>query len=226
MMKEESTNKIKLGLFILTGTVLLVLGLYYIGSQKNIFHKTITVSAYFNNVSGLVPGNNVRFNGINAGTVSGLMNVSDTLVKVEFSIDEELAGLIGENAVVSVGTDGLLGNKLLEITPAAKRGQLIKEGSTLQSLNPMQMDNTLRSLSNSSGNLEVITGNLKSFSGEIMKNNSFWSLLKDTTLSGNIKTTLVNIRLTSDQANNITGDIRAITSAIRNKFAEESASGY
>jgi phospholipid/cholesterol/gamma-HCH transport system substrate-binding protein len=215
-MKEESTNKIKLGLFILTGTVLLVLGLYYIGSQKNIFHRTITVNACFNNVNGLVPGNNVRFNGINVGTVSGLVNVSDTLVQVDFSVDEKLAALIGENAVVSVGTDGLLGNKLLEITPSTIKGQQIKEGSRLQSLNPLQMENTLRSLSRTSSNLETITGNLKEFSGGIMKKNSLWKLLEDTSLSGTVKTALVNFRLTGDHAVDITSDLRVISSGIRN----------
>ena len=68
-MKTQTANRTKLGAFVLVATVLLVLGLYYIGSKKNIFHSTITVSSQFDNVGGLMPGNNVRFNGINVGTV-------------------------------------------------------------------------------------------------------------------------------------------------------------
>lgn len=194
---------------------MLVLGLYYIGSQKNIFHKTITVSTGFNNVNGLVPGNNVRFNGFNVGTVSGLFSVSDTVVKVEFTVDQEVSRLITENAVVSIGTDGLLGNKLLNIVPSRKPGALIKEGSMLPSVNPLQVDNALRALSNTSNNLEAITGNLKTLSGDVNSSKSLWSLLRDSSVSGNIRSALVNVRLVSDNVLAVSGDLKTISSGIK-----------
>ena len=215
-MKEESVNRTKLGLFILIGTILLVLGLYYIGSQKSIFHNTITVSASFDNVNGLVPGNNVRFNGINAGTVSKLRNVSDTLVMVDFTIDEDMAKLIHQNAIVSIGTDGLLGNKLLNITPGGNKSAAIKEGDIMPSINPLQMDNTLRSLTNTSSNLETITTNLKTLSGDMNNSTSLWGLLKDTSISKNVKSSLVNIKIMSDQALSVTGNLKDISSGIKN----------
>ena len=87
-MKEQTRNKVKLGAFVLMGTLFLILGLYFIGSKKNIFRSTISISASFNNVGGLMPGNNVRFNGINVGTVSKVYAISDTAIKVEFTIEE------------------------------------------------------------------------------------------------------------------------------------------
>ncbi|MGZ6523194.1 MAG: MlaD family protein, partial [Bacteroidia bacterium] len=86
-MKEQLINKAKLGAFVLIATTFLILGLYYIGSKKNIFHSTIKVSSDFNNVGGLMPGNNVRFNGINVGTVTKVYAVADTSIKVEYTID-------------------------------------------------------------------------------------------------------------------------------------------
>lgn len=214
-MKEESLNRTKLGFFILTGTLLLILGLYYIGSQKNIFNRTIMVSTSFSNVNGLVPGNNVRFNGFNVGTVSKLVSTSDTVVKVEFTIEETIARLIPDNAVVSIGTDGLLGNKLLNITPSRLKAPPIKAGGTLPSMNPLELDNTLRSLSNTSSNLEVITGNLKTLSGDVSNPNSLWGLLRDSSISKNVRSALVNIRLMSNNALAVTGDLRKITGGIK-----------
>ncbi|MBL7930930.1 MAG: MCE family protein [Bacteroidia bacterium] len=215
-MKEDSKNMVKLGLFILSGTLLLILGLYYIGSQKNIFHRTITVSTGFNNVNGLMPGNNVRFNGINVGTVSKLSSISDTVVKVEFTVDQEISKLINEAAIVSIGTDGLLGNKLLNISPSKTKAEPITEGAELASVNPLQMDNTLRSLSNTSGNLEIITDNLKTLSGDVTSKGSLWALLRDSSISKNVKSALVNIRLMSNNALAVTGDLQSITSGIKN----------
>lgn len=215
-MKEDTKNMVKLGLFILTGTLLLILGLYYIGSQKNIFHRTITVSTGFNNVNGLMPGNNVRFNGINVGTVSKLASISDTLVKVEFTVDQEISKLINKAAIVSIGTDGLLGNKLLNISPSKIKAESITDGAELASVNPLQMDNALRSLSNTSGNLEIITDNLKTLSGDVTKKGSLWALLRDSSISGTVKSALVNIRLLSNNALAVTGDLHAISSGIKN----------
>jgi len=215
-MKEESASRAKLGFFILTGTMLLVLGLYYIGSQKNIFHKTITVSAGFNNVNGLVPGNNVRFNGINVGTVSGLESLSDTLVKVEFTIDADVCRLITASAVVSIGTDGLLGNKLLNIAPSRLKGPPLQEGSELPSVNPLQMDNALRSLSNTSNNLETITSDLKTLSGDVNNTSSLWALLRDSSISKNVRSALVSIRVLSSNAVSVSGDLKTITAGIKN----------
>lgn len=215
-MKEESSNKIRLGIFILSGTFLLILGLYYIGSQKNIFHNTISVTTGFRNVNGLVPGNNVRFNGFNVGIVSALSSASDTIVNVQFTIDEEIAKLITESAVVSIGTDGLLGNKLLDITPSSKKAPFVKEGSILPSVNPIEFDNTMRSLSNTSSNLEAITNNLKNLSGDVDNPGSLWSLLRDRSVAENVKSALVNIRLTSNNALAISGDLQTITKGIKN----------
>ncbi|TAE90246.1 MAG: MCE family protein, partial [Bacteroidetes bacterium] len=88
-MKEQTGNRVKLGAFVLVAITCLILGLYYIGSKKNIFHSTIKVSADFNNADGLMSGNNVCFNGINVGMVTKVSSISDSTIKVEFTVDKE-----------------------------------------------------------------------------------------------------------------------------------------
>jgi phospholipid/cholesterol/gamma-HCH transport system substrate-binding protein len=73
---SEIINRVRLGGFVLTALSLLIVALYYIGSKKNIFRPVINISAEFNNTEGLIPGNNVRFNGIDAGTVSRIYPVA------------------------------------------------------------------------------------------------------------------------------------------------------
>ena len=68
-MKKDIPNNIRLGLFVAIGTVVLVMALYFIGSKRNVFSQTIKISALFYNVNGLVAGNNVRYAGIDIGTV-------------------------------------------------------------------------------------------------------------------------------------------------------------
>jgi phospholipid/cholesterol/gamma-HCH transport system substrate-binding protein len=214
-MEEQTLNKTKLGAFVLIAVSSLLLGLYFIGSKKNIFHSTITVSADFNNVGGLMPGNNVRFNGINVGTVSKVYAIADTAITVEFTIDKGLTKYISQNDLASVGTDGLLGNKLINIETSKIGGHAIEDGNSMKVLKPIQMDNVFRTLTVSNENLKVITENLKDVSGKLSGNNSFLNLFKDTAFAQNVKSSVVNLKLMSNQAVLITGNLKGITENIK-----------
>lgn len=213
-MKEQSVNKAKLGAFVLIATVFLILGLYFIGSKRNIFRSTIEVSANFNNVGGLLPGNNVRFNGINVGTVSKVYAITDTTIKVEFTIDEALTKFIMKNAIASIGTDGLLGNKLINISSGKASSQPVTQGDVLTSLDALQMDNALRTLTLTNNNLKIITDNLKGISEKFNSDNSLWHLLSDSSLAENVRTAVVRFRLTGDNTATITGDLSRIAKDI------------
>ncbi len=214
-MKEQTVNRAKLGAFVLIATTCLILGLYFIGSKQNIFHSTIDVSANFNNVGGLMPGNNVRFNGINVGTVSKVYAIADTAIKVEFTIDEESTKFIMKNDVASIGTDGLLGNKLINISPAKKDSRPVEDGDVLNALNPIEMDNELRTITITNSNLRAITDNLKGVSEKLNNNNSLWGLLTDTVVAENVRNAVVKFKITSDNTAIITGDLSKIVQDIK-----------
>ena len=215
-MSTQSNYKLKLGAFVMTAIVLFILALYYIGSKKNIFHTTINVSATFNNVSGLLPGNNVRFNGINVGTVSNVFAIADTVIKVEFTIDEDVTQFIAMDAIVSIGTDGLLGNKLVNIAPGKGKGGPVQEGSVFYALRSLQMDDALRTLSKTSSNLEFITSDLKNITHKINNSNSLWSLFSDTVMAENVKSSIVNIEMASNSSAVLTGNLKNISRDIMN----------
>jgi phospholipid/cholesterol/gamma-HCH transport system substrate-binding protein len=196
-MKEQSKNRAKLGAFVLVATACLLLGLYFIGSKKNIFHSTITVSANFADVEGLLPGNNVRYNGINIGTVSRLYSIADSAVKVEFTVDVASTKFVNQSAIASIGTDGMLGSKLINITPGAAGAVPLQEGDVLNTLNPVKMDQALRTLTSSNDNLKLITDNLKDVSQKLNAKNSFLTLLNDTILSEHVKDAAEGLKITT-----------------------------
>lgn len=214
-MKEQSINRAKLGAFVIGALTCIIMGLYYIGSKKNIFHTTITVSAAFKNVGGLMPGNNVRFNGINVGTVSKIYAIADTSIKVEFTIDEESTQFISKNSMISISTDGMLGNKLINVTPGTREVKTIENGDVMQTIEMLQIDNALRTLTTTGENLKVITDNLKSVSIKFNDNNSIWHLLSDSTLAQNVRNVIVRFQKTSDNTALITGDLSQIVKNIQ-----------
>ena len=114
-MRNKKVDNAKVGLLVLLGLVFLVLTLYMIGKNRNLFGSTFTIKAVLNNVNGLVPGNNVRFKGIDVGTVKSITVANDTAIYVIMTIDKNMKPYIKKNAIASVGTDGLMGNKLINI---------------------------------------------------------------------------------------------------------------
>ncbi|HWY12069.1 MAG TPA: MlaD family protein [Bacteroidia bacterium] len=173
------------------------------------------MSANFRNVGGLLAGNNVRFNGINVGTVSKVYAIADTSIKVEFTIDKGLTEFITQSAIASIGTDGLLGSKLINISPGKEGAQPVKEKAILQTLNPLEMDNALRTLVKTNDNLEVITDNLKDVSIKFNTSHSLWHLLTDTIVAENVRNAIVRFKLTGENTAIITGDLSKIVKDIK-----------
>ena len=215
-MAEQDSKNLRLGIFVIAGTALLIFALYLIGSKQNLFGSTFKISATFNNVSGLMKGNNVRFAGINVGTVESVEIVSDSSVNVVMVIENNAQQFIRKNSLASVGTDGLMGNKLVNINSVNGNSANIEENDVLQSLKPVEMDQMVRTLDVTNENIKVISSNLRNITDKINSKNSLWNLLMDTIVSENIKTAVVNIKLLSNQSLFITGDLREITSGIKN----------
>ena len=76
-MDTQTTKfKVRLGLFIAGGIMLFVIVIFIIGKQKNLFNPVYKLTTNFNNVSGLQVGNNIRFSGINVGTVDNIIIIN------------------------------------------------------------------------------------------------------------------------------------------------------
>ena len=86
-MANKPFNNIKLGVFILLGLLFLILLLYMIGRNRNMFGSNFKLKARFENVQGLKAGNNVRFGGIEVGTVKKVNILNDTTMEVIMIVD-------------------------------------------------------------------------------------------------------------------------------------------
>ena len=83
------------------------------------FSSTFQISGIFKDISGLQVGNNVRFSGINVGVVEDIQQVTDSTVKVDMQIDEHTRKFMKKNAKAIIGSDGLMGNKIISILPGS-----------------------------------------------------------------------------------------------------------
>jgi len=197
-MSRKAIDNVKLGLFVLIGLFFLVISLYLIGKNRNLFGSTTAVSASFSNVQGLMAGNNVRFSGINVGTVRKVEILNDSLINVVMSIQNNARQYIRKNAIASVGTDGLMGNKLININPVAGTAAMIEEGDILNTKNAVETDMMIRTLEQTNKNLEAITNDIMEITQNVINSNSIWNLTSDQEVANNLKNSIANIRVSTE----------------------------
>ena len=139
-MKNEAGFTWKLGMFVVIGLVLFIAAIYVVGKQKNFFGSTFRVRTQFKNVSGLKVGNNVRFSGINVGTVDDIQLITDTSVAVSFVIKEDVQPFIKSDATATIGSDGLMGVRVLTINAGSNGAAGIKDKGFIKSKSSVEME--------------------------------------------------------------------------------------
>ncbi|MDK9700282.1 MAG: MlaD family protein [bacterium] len=159
MVKKSSTH-IKLGIFVTSGLILFAFAIYVIGMNQQFFNKTFHIYGVFSDVSGLQEGNNVRFAGIKVGVVENITIVGDTTVSVDISIDEDVRKFIKKDAIALIGTEGLMGNKALILTPGSSDSTEIRAGDTIKTSPPMNIDRMMGTVMLTNQNLARITEDL------------------------------------------------------------------
>ena len=209
-MSSNKGDHLRLGLFVLAGTLLLVVGLYMLGSKRNLFRDTVQVGAYFQQVGGLRPGNNVRYAGINVGTVEGIRIAGDSGVLVTMAIRSGDAGHITATAIASLGSDGLMGNRLVNLAPGESDGAALTDGTVLRSSIPLDTDLMMRTLDRTNVNMAAITDDLRELSERINRPGSLVYLLSDTVLAGQVRLSLEDLQLAMAHVRNATASADAL----------------
>lgn len=212
-MEKSSKEKIRLGIFVILGTVLLLIAAYLIGNRQNMFGQTFTISSVFRHVSGLQNGNNVRYSGINVGTVKDIQMEADTVIRVSMLISEGMLPHIKRNAVATIGSDGLVGSMIVNIVPGEGQGEAIRPGDEIASYSRIATADMLSTLNVTNENAAKLTADLLQVT-EAMKNGkgTMGRLLNDTAMAENLTQTLANLRAASYQANGLLGELNKVFS--------------
>lgn len=225
-MKTGTGSKVKLGVFIFIGIVLFFAGIYNVGKSKNMFDTTFRITGIFNNVGGLQVGNNVRFSGINVGTVDAITIISDTSVQVDVIIEAALQKFIKKDSKATIGSEGLMGNKVINITPGSAHAEAIEADGMIATIKPFDPDAVIEDVKTSIENIKGISADLGKIMGNIRKGRgTIGTLLVDTTFSRNIKETMVNlnkgtssIEATMQSVKSGTDGFNGTVEAINNSF--------
>ena len=214
-MKKTAKEKLELGVFVIIGLLIFIVSIYFIGQRQNIFAKTFSISTNFNNVNGLINGNNVRYSGINVGTVKAITMINDSTINVVMVIEEKMINHIKKDAIATIGTDGLVGNMIVNIIPGDGINGLISSGDVIKSYTKIGTSDMLNTLSVTNENAALLTAKLLKIADAMADSKgTFGMLINDTIVSTNLKQTVKQLRIMSIEASRSMKELNSIISSI------------
>lgn len=194
-MQKNINNKIKLGILVTVGLALFIVGIYFIGRKQHLFSNTFQISGVFKDISGLEIGNNVRFAGINIGVIDNIEMIADTAVRVDLMIVNKAKKFIKKDSRATIGSDGLMGSKLVLLLPGTSATKQIENNDFIATTIPASLDDIMEKLKTSLVNISQVTDDFTAIMSNMRAGKgAMGKLFMDPTLAKNLDQSIVNIK--------------------------------
>ena len=182
-------------MFVSVAVALFVVVIYFIGNGKHMFTKTFHINGTFKDLAGLQIGNNIRFTGMNVGTVSKVEIATDSTVRVDMVIDRNVQKFLKKDAIASIGSEGLMGNKVINLLPGSAGNDIVKDGDAILTVTPVSMDDIMKDMAVTSKNAALITADISVLTTNIRNGNGpIGKLFMDTAMAKSLGKTIVNVQ--------------------------------
>jgi phospholipid/cholesterol/gamma-HCH transport system substrate-binding protein len=208
-MGKFASQSVKLGLLVAAGLFLFALAIFYLGSQQALFSSTVTVKSYFKDVKGLMEGNKVQYSGITVGHVAHIEIINDTTVLVEMSVNKDVQKFIRTDSKVDIGSDGLMGSKILNIYPGSVSAQSIADDDVLIAQESVDFEDVLKEALSVIEDSRLIANNMLEISNKMNHGNGdFALLLNERNITTNLDRVGNELLAFSTTANELAGKIK------------------
>lgn len=139
--QRERATKVRVGIFVLVGLVVFLGIIYMLGARARLFEARYSIYAEFTEVGGLQEGATVRLAGVQIGRVSAveLPPQPGGKVRVEMKIATQFADRIRKDSEARIQTQGLLGDRIVEITVGGAQAAAVQPGEILKSRDPVDL---------------------------------------------------------------------------------------
>ena len=218
MEPKENRKAIIVGIFLALGLAIFIIGVLTLGGSQKSFSKNIKISAIFEDVAGLKKGNNIWFSGVKVGTISNLKFIGVSKVDVSMNIDENYREFIHRNAGAKIGSDGLIGNKIIVIDGGSPQAPIVQDGDVLQTEKMLSTDDILATFQKNNQNLLAVTADFKSLSHQILQGKgTVGALLADDKMALQLRNSMYNLQVTTQNAVKMTAALNTFGAKMNSK---------
>jgi phospholipid/cholesterol/gamma-HCH transport system substrate-binding protein len=220
-MKKEISKKVQVGAFIIIGVLFFTIALFVISSNRNLFSSTFEVNSVFKNVSGLQVGGSVNFAGIKVGVVRKISIKSGTEIIVSMEIDNRVKEFIKTDSKAAIVSEGLIGNKIIEITSGGISTKSVSGGEYLESIVPISAEDIFKSLKDVGDKASVLTNDLSEIVGKVNSGQgTLGQLINNESLYNGVDSTMRGFARYSGEIGGVIGAFKKTIDFVTNNLDE------
>ena len=218
MSTESSKRSVIVGIFVLLGIIIFIAAVFVLGGQQKRFTRSIKLMAVFKDVGGLKVGNNVWFSGVKIGTVKRISFYGNAQVEVDMNIEQSSQQYIRKDANASIGSDGLIGNKIVVIAGGTTSHPEVEDGDRIKTAEALSSDQILATLQENNNNLLRVTNDFKELVGNLKRGKgTVGAVLTDSMVAENFKRAMRNLERASDNTVKVTGSVSQFAAKLNTK---------
>jgi phospholipid/cholesterol/gamma-HCH transport system substrate-binding protein len=233
-----SKRYLAVGIFIIAGVTLFTLGIFLVGNRHEAFSRHVLLYTEFADLDGIARGSKVQVAGMDAGQVTKIdvpKTPSDHF-RVQMKIDESLHGLVRSDSVVTIDTEGVVGNTFLTIHSGSQNVAIAQSDSLLQSKPPISMSDLLTHglgvMNDADATLKQVGGKLNialdGVNGAVGNANDLLiglkegrgpagMLLRDEKMAGQIRETMSNVQSTTSNLDQASGRVNTLVADVQQR---------
>jgi phospholipid/cholesterol/gamma-HCH transport system substrate-binding protein len=218
MKPIQSKRAVIVGIFIVLGMGILVAGIFTVGGKRKTFTKTISITAIFDNVNGLLTGNNVWFSGVKVGIIKKIEIIKNGEVEVVMNIEQKSQKFIHKDVKAKIASDGLIGNKIVIIYGGNDQGPVVEDGDIVQVEKPLNTEDMMNTLQANNRNLLSITTDFKLISRRLAEGEgTVGKLLTDDSLMKQLQATAVTLQAASGNIKKLASNVSDYSAKLQTK---------
>lgn len=218
MSTASNKRSVVVGIFVLLGVLIFVAGVFVLGGQQKRFTKSVRIIAVFNDVAGLKAGNNVWFSGVKIGTIKRVKFFGTAQVEVDIDIEQSAQSYIRKDAQATISSDGLIGNKIVQIFGGTPKSEAVEEGDRLKTMEALSSDKVLETLQENNQNLLRVTNDFKALVGNIRRGKgTVGAVLTDSVVADNFKRAMENLQRASLNTVKVSGSVATFAAKLNTK---------
>ncbi|MBI2359190.1 MAG: MCE family protein [Deltaproteobacteria bacterium] len=172
MARNRAGLKIRVGLFIIVSLVILGVIIFLMGKERRLFENRIPFEIQFSRTNGLREGAPISLTGVTVGSVESISfpaDVGKSYVVVRIKVVGEVAPRIREDMVARIRTQGLLGDKFIELSGGSMRSEPVSPGGRIASIDPIDYEGLLGERGDVIQNFTEVASSLKNILKSIEK---------------------------------------------------------
>ena len=217
---NDSPNKraVWVGLFVFTGLIFFIAGIFMVGNLHDTFKSKMEVISLFDDVNGLKKGNNVWFSGVKIGIVSDIQFHGKSKVLVTMKIETTAQQYIRKDAMVKISSDGFIGNKIMIIYGGTAKSGEVKEADTLEVEKTFSTEEMVNTLQANNKNILAISTDFKTISKKLVEGQgTIGKLLNEDSIYSNINAATASLKISMAKTKELVNSLATFSSGLNKK---------